>query len=591
VSSIRLVQALRSAGASPHDVFEQAKSALEARAAELEAKGGSLARLHKSQICYTNGAQRRHEWMIELGRLEEKRRKLESQLGEVGYSDSTVSREGLIALRRTMYFSAHEVKQRIHDKARGHVSNRKGFIKVEDSLERTKKELLQILSEALASCNQGMYDLKILAHDIEGDVLDLLRESVIGLIGEYRGIECFSSADAIHTNILALPSALDNPAVPEDVRQGILSRIAAVDEQYSTLLKRAYEGINVGMSSGRRNTCDECEWDDEEDFLFEKVLCEGSAMQLSRSEVSARLLDIFPGRSRKDVAEHFEFMENMRTMKQHYSSSRAAWIKARKEAVDWADTTIQTVECEIFGRLCKVIEKFRRESERENRLLQRDAATATKWIAMRDAEIYRSESFAEEEATQRENRIRHESEQEAKHAALKAYRDGLASLEIELRLKGEYENIAAAAHQMRVAEYNAERVRHRAEVLRNLTAEREKERAEAEAQREHLEFKLEMLRQTVRPENARDPSRHLAPTAATANRQGMLGNGCVSLIGEQVAASQIVHGYTHENLMRDPRFRAQEAMHAAGMGGTRAAAEIMVQMSKPSPHNISFVKF
>ena len=128
---------------------------------------------------------------------------------------------------------------------------------------------------------------------------------------------------------------------------------------------------------------------------------------------------------------------------------------------------------------------------------------------------------------------------------------------------------------------NASRVAHRLALsqarVESLRAERLRKEAEAAARQR----RLEALAAQVAPEVPDDPARVRAETAAAAAYKESVANGGDRETGTRIfATTAAAHhgGYTMDALMAHTRHRLAVALHEAGLGGTGAARDALMQV-------------
>ncbi|KAJ9459265.1 hypothetical protein DIPPA_23621 [Diplonema papillatum] len=206
-----------------------------------------------------------------------------------------------------------------------------------------------------------------------------------------------------------------------------------------------------------------------------------------------------------------------------------------------------------------------RESERQHAVLE--ALRAEKKLT----EAAELERALQEEAAAEVLRKREEDRRNADLAArlnqLEEYRAGKRE-EAERELE-EARALAAvrAEERRRQAEIDAERVAYRSSEFEKKIEMREEACSRRTDEEQRRAAALESLARSAAPDVARDPARAIAPTAAS------LSVTDPQLINESTVVA--VHGYTDQNITRDPRFRLTEALRSANLLHTAYARKVM----------------
>eukprot|EP00760_Papus_ankaliazontas_P002505 PhM_4_TR11047/c0_g1_i1/m.87622 len=208
---------------------------------------------------------------------------------------------------------------------------------------------------------------------------------------------------------------------------------------------------------------------------------------------------------------------------------------------------------------------------------------------VRDEEAHRAEAerqaAADREAAAREAQLF--AEYQKRVQALSRHRElKEAEAQRQRELDAEQKAIDDQRAQLQ-KEHNAARVQARELELQRKRDKEALDRLMREEEQEHLEEKLEKLRMRVQQELGvadvqRDKDRVVQPTASRLAEDGYVG------LREQAGRGQGIRGFTTEHLMKDPRFRVQEALANAGLLATGYARQLMTTFG-PAQRNAGAV--
>ncbi|CAG9464005.1 unnamed protein product [Pedinophyceae sp. YPF-701] len=304
-----------------------------------------------------------------------------------------------------------------------------------------------------------------------------------------------------------------------------------------------------------------------------------------RSALLLRKLEgLMPGVSRRDLVHHEDVYQMQRALETRREDLATAWARESERCLQEVEAALEGAGRDVLKQAVRAGDALRTQAIRDRLERELEALRPLREAREREAALEEERRAAAAEAERRareERRLAEHAQQKALLAKHRTERAAAELEELERRVaEEEAEREAAAAQAVR----NAERVGFRRDLSEIQRREREeaKERLEAIAAK-RLE-RLERLRLQVAGQFVaeRDFERLTQDTEASKAREEESGEG-------SGAGRAAVHGYTSEQIMRDPRVRAMEQMAENGLLDGRAhayARQVVSSMAPPKPTRV-----
>ncbi|NXT99728.1 CC148 protein, partial [Buphagus erythrorhynchus] len=404
---------------------------------------------------------------------------------------------------------------------------------------------------------------------LEGLILESL--SLERDLEEFKENALVHSSEEINGLFLAVPAELLSLECPyPDLK-------ALVVEEYQELASGYWEKlqeVDQQLEALSRNS----DWKEEDQWVFQTVINQyPSDLQSRRTLYLDMLQRYLPHKSRQELVAHEKAWDHCHSIRNQRRALLLAWAQLRKafvlRAVATAAEAAAAHEAEVVlaGSRQKQLEICAdlKAKVLQWKAQQEEAAKLEAAVAAR-----RKEKEDERERLQREQETRRRAQDKEK---LKKY-----WAEKELKWQEQEERDLQHLEELRklMAEQAAkdrERVQFRRALLEKRLQHKEELALLRARRRQDREQRLEALRLQVAIVAKSDPARAVADTAASKARMGI---GSKEEFELQQPLFRL-HTYTEEQVISDPRLRAELALREAGLHKTLYAREVLSKLPPP----------
>ncbi|NXS37163.1 CC148 protein, partial [Pomatostomus ruficeps] len=352
---------------------------------------------------------------------------------------------------------------------------------------------------------------------------------------------------------------------------------ALVIEEYQELA-RGYWAKLQGVEEQLGAFCRNSGWKEEDQWVFQAVINQyPSDLQRRRTLYLDMLQRFLPHKSRQELVAHEKAWDRHQAVRSQRRALLLSWAQARRAFV------LRTVAAAAEAAAAHEADVALADSRQKQLEICADLkAKVLQWKAQQEEAAKLEAAVAARRKQKEDERERLQREQETVRRAQDKEKLKKYWAEKELKWQEQEERDLQRLEELRkvMAEQAAkdrERVRFRRALLEKRLQEK-KELALLQArQQQEREKRLDALRQQVAVVVESDPARAVADTVASRARMGVGAN-------EEFELQQPLfrlHTYSEEQVISDPRLRAELALREAGLHKTLYAREVLSKLPPP----------